>query len=84
MSYSKKRPQGRSLYLENWNPDARKYIVSCAGCGERGYCRTVEKSDFLATRKGRVIRDELSRLISVLELSDSGLCQDCSDRTESN
>jgi len=84
MSYSKKRTQGLSLYLENWNPTANKYVLACANCGAKGYSRTVESADFLATRKGRVIREELSRLFELLDLDESGICTVCAGQSNAS
>ena len=80
MSSSKRKTQGHSLYLENWNPTANKYVVACSMCGLKGHSPTIESDDFLAARKGRIIHDELKRLIDVLVLDDSGHCPDCADR----
>ena len=37
MSHSKYNKRGHSLYLDNWNPNAKKYINECKMCGYKGY-----------------------------------------------
>ena len=29
--------RGQSVYLDSWNPDAKKYINVCTFCGRKGY-----------------------------------------------
>ena len=77
MSHSKRRGQGRSYYLEQVNPSARRYIVSCAACDRVGFAPEVLSSSFTTSRLHQVIREELERLLRPLPLDDAGRCQAC-------
>jgi len=48
MSHSKYNKRGKSLYLDNWNPNAKKYINECSVCGHKGYSPAIEQHDFLS------------------------------------
>ena len=48
MSHSKYNKRGHSLYLDNWNPNAKKYINECSVCGHKGYSPAIEQPDFLS------------------------------------
>ena len=37
MSHSKKTKKDFSLYVEKWNPSAKKFINTCAICNSKGY-----------------------------------------------
>ena len=50
MSHCKYNKHGRSLYLDNWNPNAKKYINECKICGYKGYSPAIEQPDFLSNR----------------------------------
>lgn len=45
MSHSKHTKRGYSLYLEKWDPAAKKYIRTCALCGCRGYSPALEQDE---------------------------------------
>ncbi len=85
MSHSKYNKRGRSLYLDNWNPDAKKYIHECKICGYKGYSPAIEHPDFLsdtdkepfAFAVNKAIYEELTKTFSVLELDELGRCKDC-------
>lgn len=85
MSHSKYNKRGKSLYLDIWNPNAKKYINECSVCGHKGYSPTIEQPDFLSdTDKdpftftvNKAIYEELTRTFSVLELDKLGRCEDC-------
>ena len=46
MSHSKKTKRGSSLYIENWNPRARRFIAVCALCGREGYRPSILEEGF--------------------------------------
>lgn len=46
MSHSKHNKRGHSLYLDSWNPNAKKYINECKICGYKGYSPAIEQPDF--------------------------------------
>lgn len=43
MSHSKYTKRGYSLYIENWNRSAKKYINICGIWGHKGYSPGVAK-----------------------------------------
>ena len=49
MSHSKHTKRGYSLYIENWNRSAKKYINTCCICGHKGYSPVIEQDDFCTT-----------------------------------
>lgn len=51
MSHSKVTKRGYSLYIEKWNPSAKKYINICAVCGHKGYSPVIERDDFCDVKK---------------------------------
>lgn len=59
MSHSKYHKRGRSLYLDNWNPNAKKYINECKLCGNKGYSPAIEQSDFYVVKNGIRIHFQL-------------------------
>ena len=85
MSHSKYNKRGQSLYLDNCNPNAKKYIRECKVCGYKGYSPAIEQSDFLDERDKdsavfsikKAIYDELTKNFSVLELDEYGRCKVC-------
>ena len=46
MSHSKQTKRGFSLYLNNWNPSAKKYINTCCICGSQGFSPVILDQDF--------------------------------------
>ena len=85
MSHSKYNKRGKSLYLDNWNPDAKKYINECKICGYKGYSPYIDQPDFLSdTDKNpftfavnKAIYEELTKTFSVLKLDKFGRCETC-------
>ena len=60
MSHSKYTKRGYSLYIENWNRSAKKYINTCVICGHQGYSPVIERNDFCDSWKNKLIYKELS------------------------
>ncbi len=85
MSHSKYNKRGQSLYLSNWNPDAKKYINECSVCGYKGYSSAIEQPDFLSDKDkdpfvfsvNKAIYEELTKKFSLLELDEFGRCKEC-------
>ena len=85
MSHSKYNKRGKSLYLDNQNPNAKKYINECSVCGYKGYTPAIEQPDFLTdTDKdpftfsvNKAIYEELTKTFSLLELDEFGRCKEC-------
>ena len=81
MSHSKVRKKGQSLYLDNWNPAAQKYVNVCYLCGKKGYSPAIEEDDFTTTLEHKAIYKELKAMFdSPLELDSFGRCPDCAKR----
>ena len=85
MSHSKCNKRGKSLYLDKWNPNAKKYINECKICGCKGYNPVIEQANFLSEREkndfvfsvNKAIYSELTKNFSALELDELGRCKDC-------
>lgn len=77
MSHSKMTKRGRSQYVEKWNPAAKKFIVSCALCGSKGYSPSIEDAGFLSDSVNRAILSELRATLKPLELDALGRCKAC-------
>ena len=85
MSHSKYNKRGHSLYLDHWNPNAKKYINECSVCGYKGYSPAIEEPDFLSEREkepsvfslNKAIYKELTNTFSMLELDEYGRCETC-------
>ncbi|MGN0590443.1 hypothetical protein [Ruminococcus sp.] len=77
MSHSKHTKRGYSIYIEKWNPSAKKYINTCVLCGCKGYSPALEQEGFCKSREQAVIFRELSRTLPRLELDERGCCADC-------
>lgn len=78
MSHSKIRKNGKSLYVSNWNPEAKKYIHTCYLCGRSGYSPALEELDFQSDPQRRAIYRELTRLYpGPLSLDAVGRCAEC-------
>ena len=82
MSHSKTTKKGYSLYIEKWNPKAKKYINTCALCSNRGYNPSIEQEGFIDDLEQRAIYNELKKIFSVLALDDCGMCIDCAKRMD--
>jgi hypothetical protein len=87
MSHSKLTKRGFSLYIEKWNPSAKKYVCTCSICGRQGYNPAVLEKDFhgnspdknypCAASEEWVIYQELTKTLASLELDDYGRCDIC-------
>lgn len=83
MSHSKFRKKGHSLYIDNWNPDAKKYINTCYLCGQEGYSPAIEEDDFLNTLERKALYKELTKMFdSALALDSLGRCKECAKRQD--
>ena len=80
MSHSKINKNGYSLYIEKWNPKAKKYINTCALCGSQGYSPSINCEGFDNDNIRRVMRNELKKTFPELHLDDHGRCEDCAKR----
>ena len=77
MSHSKRTKRGYSLYLEQWNPNAKKYINVCKICGRKGYSPVIEEDGFCSDPKNRAVYSELVRTLQRLSLDEAGRCEVC-------
>lgn len=77
MSHGKHTKRGYSLYIENWNRSAKKYINICRICGHKGYSPVIEQGNFCVTLENKAIYRELSKTLCKLELDELGRCKDC-------
>ena len=77
MSHSKIEKRGKSLYLDTWNPSAKRFIVSCVSCGATGFSITVLKSDFGSSLEKEAIKRALERAMQPLPLDAQGRCETC-------
>ena len=83
VSHSKFRKKGQSLYIEKWNPAAKKYINICYLCGRKGYSPAIEDKKFLSSPEHKVIYEELVRMFdSSLTLDSFGRCDECAKRQD--
>ena len=82
MSHSKHNKNGKSLYIEKWNPKAKKYINTCALCGKQGYNPSIEQEGVIGDTERRAIYIELKKTLSALPLDDYGRCADCAKRMD--
>ena len=83
LSHSKFRKNGKSLYIDNWNPAAQKYIHICYLCGRKGYSPALEEQDFLGSLERKAIYKELTKMFdSSLKLDSLGRCEDCARRQD--
>lgn len=78
VSHSKFRKNGQSLYIDNWNPSAKKYINTCCFCGRKGYSPAILENDFVNSLEHQAIYNELTKLFNFsLELDSLGRCEEC-------
>ena len=77
MSHGKFTKRGYSLYLENWNPEAKKYINTCKICGHKGYSPVIEEEGFCDRVPNGAIYEELKSTLEKLELDELGRCEIC-------
>ena len=84
MPHSKHTKRGFSLYLERWNPSAKRYLNPCVLCGAKGYSPAVDEPDFeRLSWENSVTAKELRRMMRCLPLNEQGRCADCAARAES-
>lgn len=83
MSHSKHTKRGYSLYIENWNPAAKKYINTCAVCGKKGYSPAIEQKDFCNNLENNAIYKELVKIFGKMELDKFGRCEVCAKAMDS-
>ena len=85
MSHSKHTKRGFSLYLENWNPSAKKYINTCCICGYKGYSPALEEPGFCDDGwLNSVIYQELTKTLNILALDSFGRCEFCARAQDKN
>ena len=83
MSHSKTTKRGNSLYVEKWNPSAKRFIVTCAVCGACGYDPSIEDEGFIHPSENktdyehRAIYAELTASLKPLALDPLGRCSIC-------
>ena len=84
MSHSKFTKRGNSLYVDNWNPAAKKFINTCSVCGADGYDPSIDEVGFVYDNAGnvnntehKVIRAELQRILTPLPVDHLGRCSAC-------
>ena len=77
MSHSKVSKKGKSLYLDVWNPSAKRFIATCVHCGATGFSPAVLESDFASTLERKAIRSALERAMKPLPLNEKGQCESC-------
>lgn len=86
MSHGKMTKRGHSLYIESWNPSAKKYINTCSLCGRRGYSPAIEDADFTKPQhkigglERLAIYNELTKILKPLLLDSYGRCEECAKR----
>ena len=84
MSHSKFTKRGRSLYIEKWNPYAKKFINTCKLCGRRGYSPGIEDEGFREDAMYRAIHCELVNTLPKLALDGLGRCEMCANAMDGN
>ena len=84
MSHSKTTKRGKSLYIDKWNPAAKRFINICAVCGAQGYSPTIDEDGFVCDDARRVICRELKSVFKPLPVDALGRCPDCAKRMDKN
>ena len=82
VSHSKITKRNFSLYLEKWNPSAKKYINVCRICGHKGYSPVIEQDGFCCDRRNAAIYTELTKTLRVMALDHLGRCESCASVQE--
>ena len=75
MSHSKLIKRGRSLYLEKWNPAAKRLIHTCGICGQSGYSPAIEDPAFRAAH--RAVFEAFTKTLPPMALDEYGRCAAC-------
>lgn len=91
MSHSKMTKRGYSLYLEKWNPSAKRFVNTCVLCRKTGYSPHIEEPDFCIAPVRKVkdleryaIYSELIKVLPKLPLDSLGRCKDCARIQDGN
>lgn len=90
MSHSKKTKRGNSLYVESWNPSAKKHINTCRICGAQGYNPSIEEDGFIHPSPNATdyehcaIYAELSKIMPPLALDELDRCAQCAKIMDKN
>ena len=84
MSHSKHTKRGYSLYIENWDRSAKKYINICGICGHKGYSAVIEQDVFCNDSGNKVVYKELTKTLCKLELDELGRCKECAKVQDMN
>ena len=80
MSHSKFRKNGKSLYIDNWNQSAKKYINTCCLCGRKGYSPAILEKDFINSLERECVYNELIKMYKApLELDSFCRCSKCAE-----
>jgi hypothetical protein len=77
MSHSKITKRGRSHYVDQWNPRAKRFVVSCGSCGHTGFRPDILQDGFANTLEKQAIVKELQSTLEPLPLDESGRCSVC-------
>ena len=83
MSHSKKTKRGYSLYVERWNPSAKRHINTCTLCGSIGYDPAIDDEGFIHPSPNETdhvhsaIHAELTAIYKPLALDSLGRCETC-------
>ncbi len=76
MSHHKRKPRGKSYYLDAVNPKIKKYVRACCACGKRGYDPALDDKYSTVNSYARA---ELARMYQPMHLNAAGVCASCSD-----
>ena len=76
--------RGKSLYLQKWNRNAKKFINTCRICGYRGYSPVIDAAGFCDETRNAVIYRELKRTLPRLDLDELGRCKMCAKAQDEN
>lgn len=91
MYHRKTMKRGKSLYVEKWNPSAKRFINTCSICGAQGYNPSIDDDGFVYDKaknisnfEHRAIREELKSVLKPLSLDSLGRCSVCAEITSKN
>lgn len=83
MSHSKPSKRGSSLYIEKWNPAAKKHVNTCGICGKQGFNPSILEEGFVHPSVNQTdyvhsaMQAELTRAMEPLALDELGRCEVC-------
>lgn len=63
------------MYIEKWNPSAKKYINTCALCGKSGCSPSLEEPEMINSAEAI----ELRKTLPVMALDHLGRCTECAE-----